>query len=247
MPSGASGRKSAVVTSSERWRRRQAIDARSIDRQAPALRGHAAVRIRNGNNAVRDLKGNFMSESLKYVSVAQEIHYLTQLACESGEIVKCSHFKHLIRSNHVTATPQIVGTAEQVIEEFVVPQGQTWLVTFAGVRSSADQANYPNANQELVSDSDLSPSVGAIVGNIQQLAQWRSNGKNKTPLARCQAIINSSYLLVFNAGEKAQLLVSAGVAAQRVELFTRINGYLVPAKIGALYLPFETQFMVEGI
>lgn len=188
-----------------------------------------------------------MSESAKTICIAEEIHYLVQLICSSNNNVRCSQLQHLIRSNHVTATPQIVNTAEQVVEEFLVPSGMSWIVTFVAIRSDADVADYPAANQELRSDSDLSPAVGAIVGNIQQVAQWRENGHNKTPLCPRTALINASYILVFDSGTTAQLLVSAGVAAQRVELITKIHGYLVPSSVGVLFKPFQTQFMVESL
>jgi len=188
-----------------------------------------------------------MSESSKTINIAEEIHYLVQLVCDSSNQVRCSQLQHLIRSNHVTATPQLVNTAEQIVEEFQVPAGQSWIVTYVGIRSDANQADYPAPNQELRSDSDLSPAVGAIVGNIQQLAQWRQNGHNKTPLCPRTALINASYILVFDGGSIAQLLVSAGVAAQQVELITKIHGYIVPSSIGILFKAFETQFMVENL
>lgn len=186
-----------------------------------------------------------MSESSKYRNVAKETHFLAQLICDSPGAggFTCGHLQNFRRANQVLAEVLPSGAATQVVFDYTVPEDSALIVTAAFIRSDADQADFSADNQVLRSDSDPSPAIGPCL----QQAQWQANGTNKTPVMPWLALVNTSYILIFKPGQRAQLLVNANITAgQRVELIVCVEGFLIPSQYGAPFNEFQTQFMIEN-
>jgi hypothetical protein len=146
--------------------------------------------------------------------IAQEIHFLSQIAC-----ARCDEFKHLIISANFLETLPL---AAQTILSFTPPENMTWIVTRISLRS---------LNPSPTPDSDFRSDDYDYNGLTNG---WIAVGGNPVFAENdvvSFALFNRPVLLAFQGGKEVTIIVerdAASLPTEDYQVHVAVNSYLAP-------------------
>lgn len=153
------------------------------------------------------------------LSIAQEIHYLSNLAC-----VPCGEWRHQVMASNFEvqdmATPQTILT-------FTVPPHQSWFVT---------QIDLEAFNPSPVGTSDFRSEQIDYNGLTNAWLTVNGNPSMAANSIASSALFNRPVLFVFKGGDRIDIIVqrdAGSLPASAYQIQVAVNGYFTPASANA--------------